>query len=320
MRGPERDRHREAFERWYRSSPAHAEAFDETSEGFEEADILRVGELGRARSLPGPKRRVVPLRYALGAVVAVAVLALIFLVGAYLPSSDPGEEATERYATAGEAREVQLPDGSRMTLTEESTAVVAFTGAERRIALERGAGRFSVAHEGRPFRVAAGRTEVLARGTVFEVSLASGQTRVSLIQGSVEVYYPAAPSADARRLVRRLHPGEQMVVGRPRQSELAGRPHPLPQSGAPAHAEAESMLQFDGTPLVEAVAEVNRHSRIRIRLADSSIGELRITGAFRADDAEAFAQSLVAAFSLHLERRRDGTLLLHASPLPGREA
>ena len=34
------------------------------------------------------------------------------------------------------------------------------------------------------------------------------------------------------------------------------------------------------------------------------------------DDAEAFAESLAAAFRLHLERRTDGTLILHASPPP----
>ena len=74
------------------------------------------------------------------------------------------------------------------------------------------------------------------------------------------------------------------------------------------------MLQFDDTPLAEAVAAANRHSRTQIILADPAIGELKITGAFRAGDAGALADSLAAAFSLRLERGSGGTLTLHAAP------
>lgn len=316
MRGPERERHREAFERWYRSSPTNAEAFDEATAGFEDAGVLRQGELGRARGLPKPRRRNVPLRYAFGAVAAAAALALIFLVSAYVPSLVPGGENVVRYATAGESREIELPDGSRMALAQETIAVVAFTRRERRITLEQGRGRFAVAHESRPFRVAAGEAEILAHGTVFEVSLEAGRTRVALIEGAVDVSYPADPEATGR-LVRRLRPGERIVVGGSPQTGFASPPEGggarVPTS---PHEPAPAMLQFDNTPLAEAVAQANRHSRERIRLADRSIGELRITGAFRAGDAAAFAESLAAAFGLHLERRPDGTLILHASPPP----
>ena len=319
MRGPERERHRGAFERWYRSSPAHAEAFDEATAGFEEAGILRQGELGRARSLPERKTRTVPLRYAFGAVAAAAVLALIFLVSAYLPSPVPGEETVQRYATAGETREVHLPDRSRMMLAEETIAVAAFTRGERRIVLERGRGRFSVAHESRPFRVAAGETEVLAHGTVFEVSLAAGRTRVALIEGSVDVSYPAGEPQEARRLVRRLRPGQQIVVGTLPQSVVARSQQRRAPRVASAVAEpTATMLQFDNTPLARAVAEANRHSRSPIRLADPSIGELRISGAFRAGDGAGLAESLAAAFDLRLERSPDGALVLYANGPAGR--
>lgn len=314
MRGPERERHRAAFERWYNSSPAHAEAYDEATAGFEDAGVLRQGDLGRARHLPEPQRKAVPLRYAFGAVAAAAAVALIFLMSAYAPSPVPITDGTITYAAAGTAREVELSDGSRMVLAPETVAIVAFTGSERRITLERGHGRFTVAHETRPFRVAAGQAEVLALGTVFEVSFAAGQARVALIQGSVDVSYPAEP-AETGRQVRRLQPGEQMVVGSPSQTEIA--PPPLHRAErAPTRREdpAPRMLQFDNTPLTQAVAEANRHSRTRITLADPSISELRITGAFGAGDAGAFAESLATAFSLHLERGSDGTLVLHAAP------
>ncbi len=313
MRGPERERHRAGFERWYRSSPAHAEAFDEATAGFEDAGVLRQGELGRARRLPEPQRKAVPLRYAFGAIAAAAAVALIFLMSAYAPSPVPTEDGTVTYAAAGTAREVELSDGSRMVLAPETIAIASFTSSERRITLERGRGRFTVAHEARPFRVAAGDAEVLALGTVFEVSFAAGQTRVALIQGSVDVSYPTEPDETGRQ-VRRLQPGEQFVVGMSPQAEV--RVPPLPRAArtpTPRNEAAGSMLQFDNTLLTQAVAEVNRHSRTRIALADPSIGELKITGAFRAGDAGGFAEGLAAAFSLELERQHDGTLFLSPS-------
>ena len=318
MRGPERERHRAAFERWYNSSPAHAEAFDEATAGFEEAGVLRQGELGRARHLPEPQRKAVPLRYAFGAVAAAAAVALIFLMSAYAPSPVSSGDNSVRYATADATRDVALPDGSRMVLAPETIAIASFTSSERRITLERGRGRFTVAHETRPFRVAAGKAEVLALGTVFEVSFAAGQTRVALIQGSVDVSYSAEPE-EAGRQVRRLQPGEQFVVGSPTQAALA----PPPQSLAarvprPREEPAPRMLQFDNTPLAQAVAEANRHSRTRISLADPSIGELKITGAFRSGDAGAFAETLAAAFGLHLERNAGGTIILSSAPQPER--
>jgi len=315
MRGPERERHREAFEHWYRSSSAHAEAFDEATAGFEEAGVLRQGELGRARNLPERPTRTVPLRYALGAVVAAAALALIFLVSAYMPSPLPVGESAVRYATGGEAHEARLPDGSRLTLARESIATVAFTRGERRITLERGRGRFSVAHDARPFRVAAGSAEVLARGTVFEVRLAAGRTSVSLVEGSVDVSYPAAPAERRGRLVWRLKPGEQIVVGGSADAADARRPQRWAQTVPARRAQPSStMLKFEDTPLAEAVAEANRHSRTRIRLTDPSLGALHVTGAFRAGDTEQLAESLAVAFRLYLERQPDGTLVLHAEP------
>lgn len=314
MRGAERERHRAAFERWCQANLTHGEAFAEAMAALEEAGILQQGELGRARQLPEAHRKAVPLRYAFGAVAAAAALALIFLVSAVIPSNNPVGEGATRYATGDEAREFSLPDGSGMALAQETIAVVAFTPDERSITLERGSGRFSVARGTRPFRVAAGETEVLAHGTIFEVSMAAGRTRVALIEGSVDVSYPAIGGAESR-LVRRLQPGQHIVVGGPPQTAVAAaQQRPPAPSPAPRRQAAPTMLQFDDTPLAEAVAAANRHSRTQIVLADPAIGELKITGAFRTGDAGALAESLAAAFSLRLERGSGGTLILDAAP------
>jgi transmembrane sensor len=316
MRGPERERHRSGFERWYRSSPAHAEAFNEATAGFQDAGVLRLGELGRARNLPESRGMAVPRRFAIVAGAAAAIIALIFLGSAYMPSPTAGAESVVRYATADQMQEFGLPDGSRMTLAQDSVALVAFIKGERRITLEQGRGRFAVAREHRPFRVAAGKAEVLAHGTIFDVSLSAGQTRVVLIEGSVDVSYSAA-LGPATRSVHRMKPGDQLILesqtpapAAKSAQRRAAREPVLPQVPGPA------MLQFDSTPLKKAIAEANRYSHKQIRLADQSIGELKITGAFRSGDTEAFAESLSEAFGLHLERQTDATLILHANRRP----
>jgi transmembrane sensor len=213
-------------------------------------------------------------------------------------------------AGSGEKRRVDLPDGSRMMLGGGSIAVTSFTPGERRIRLEKGEARFSVAHEARAFRVLAGDAEVVAHGTLFDVSLASGRTRISLIEGSVDVSYPSVSSGRSERRVARLAPGQQMVVG-------SARPSRVSSGAAPASRATATMLQFDDTPLASVVAQANRRSRTKILLAEPTTGLLRLTGAFRAGDAAALAESLEAAFRLHLQTLPDGTLVLHAFQSPG---
>lgn len=307
MRGPDRERHRGAFEAWRHSSPAHARAYDEASEIFEASSVLRQGDVAKRRELPSAARRGWRVGYALAAaVVLVALISAVFLSGARTLVTPRPDGWSAQYATAaGETRQIELPDGSHMTLWGGSAADVAFNDAERRITLRSGHGRFAVAHEQRPFRVAAGPAEVVAHGTLFDVSLSGGRARVELIEGSVEVSYSAPHPGNSGRRVRRLQPGQQFVVGDPLQSQRA-------PASAPQARPASAMLQFDGTPLADAVAEANRHGGSMIRLADPSIGTLRVTGAFRAGDADGLATALAAAFRLRIERLSDGTLVLHS--------
>lgn len=72
------------------------------------------------------------------------------------------------------------------------------------------------------------------------------------------------------------------------------------------------MLEFDDTPLGEAIEQANRVGGAQLRLGGPALRRLRVTGAFRASDPRAFADALAAAFGLEVERSADGTLLLRA--------
>jgi transmembrane sensor len=306
MQGADRERFRAAFEHWLAASPAHREAYEEATISQQAGGLIEQSPIGRSRRLPETRGSPVPVRYALaGAALAAAVLAVIFLTSAYVPPSVATGQGLASYsAAAGEKVWLDLPDGSRMNLGGASVARIAFTTTERGVRLESGTARFSVAHEGRPFRVFAGAAVVLARGTVFEVSLGHGRTIVSLIEGSVEVSERAASSGTEHpRRITRLSPGQQMIIG----------PSPRLVDAGPGR-RPETLLEFDDTELSQAVAEFNRRSDRPIRVGGPEIGRLRVTGAFRTGDSEAFAQSLAAAFRLRVERRADGTLVLHGLP------
>ena len=59
--------------------------------------------------------------------------------------------------------------------------------SERLLTLSEGRARFIVAHEARPFIVRAASNEVVATGTIFDVSLIQDRLAVVLLEGSVEV-------------------------------------------------------------------------------------------------------------------------------------
>jgi transmembrane sensor len=314
---PDGELHRAAFERWYRASEEHAAAYDRLAALFEVA-----GGASRppaAAADVAPERKALfhgPGRYALAAAVAIVALLTCVLVFARGTVSGPQVETqvASFAASAEDARTVVLADGSQVLLSPRSALEVALGADERRLRLVRGEARFSVAHETRPFVVSAGGAEVVARGTRFVVTLAGGRATIALLEGRVDVSYaPSAGGADRRR-VARLQPGQRLVVEPPARVSTAPREEP----SAGRHAPASSMIEFDDTPLGEAVETVNRNGGSAIRLGEPALSRLRITGAFRRGDAAGFADSVAAAFGLEVDRRPDGTIWLTPRPQPRR--
>lgn len=308
LNGPDAARDRAAFDAWYGADVDHAQAYDRVSTLFEAAGKLRRpagAEVPAAASGRGARR----LGYGLAAAAACAALLLFFLLSAraVAPLPDAGRQVAAFEAPAGASRRIVLLDRSAVLLAPGSRLEVALGDRERRLRLLRGEGVFSVAHEKRPFIVTADGTEVVARGTRFRVRVGGGRTTVALIEGRVEVAYKPAQETSGERRVTRLRPGEQLVIGAQEDRPAPAR-HTAPTLQAP-HAPP-AMLQFDETPLGEAVAQFGRRGGARIRLADPALAKLRLTGAFRADDPRGFAQSAAAAFGLLLAEGADGTLVL----------
>ncbi|WP_083942745.1 FecR family protein [Sphingomonas soli] len=305
MRGPDAERHRAAFETWLAEHPAHRQAYVRMALRWDQAGLVGHTPSGQARQgLPAsPVRRAMPMRYAALAASLIAVIALsaLFWLSPSGTPTVPQVAAREFVSPVGEIRRVTLEDGSVVTLDTGTRLEVAFTSAERRLRLLAGRARFEVAHDSaRAFVVMAGEGEVVATGTVFDVSLVGPRPRVRLIEGSVEVRSRAANASP--KPVARLVPGQAITLGTPQVT-----PSPAP----PAEERwVSGMLSFDGTPLADAIAEANRYSERRILLGDPALGTLRVTGAFKAGDQVAIAGALAASFGLRVVPGPGGALTL----------
>jgi transmembrane sensor len=297
---------REAAEEFRRRSPDHAAAYDRLSAvygasgGPAESARRRLGEGEAARS------RAPALRYGFAAAAAVAAIVVaLLLAGRTTPNlpSAPALQIAHFEAGAGERR-IRLSDGSAIHLSAGTILDVSLTARERHLRLVSGEARFTVAHERRPFLVEAPGLRIEAHGTQFVVKVLPGRTSVALLEGSVVVSYVGHGGGSAARPPRQLVPGERLVVD-------VAPPPTAPRAAKPAPATLKlGMMEFDDTPLDAAVAQANRVGQPRIDLADPGLARLRLTGAFRAGDNEAFSTALAAAFGLELERQSGGGLSL----------
>ncbi|MDT9600663.1 FecR family protein [Sphingosinicella rhizophila] len=316
------DQERLQFESWRSADPAHALAFAEVEAAHgtaaaladsNEMLALRHETLSRlVMKQPATRRR--------GAIAAgfAAVLAL-GLGWVTWPSGQgstpPAELAANSpgvYETAvGDRLSARLDDGSTIILNTGSRVRVAYGAAERRLVLEKGQALFEVAKgRKRPFIVQAGDQIVTAHGTAFDVRLEGptanpgARVKVALIEGSVTVANRAQPRARPTP----LRPNEILVA--------AGA-----QMRVSYFAEAEQVTSwrdglviFEDESLAEAVAEMNRYVRQPIVLGDEKVGAVRISGAFRTGESQAFVEALQMSFPVRVAQHSPERIVLVARP------
>jgi transmembrane sensor len=298
---------RAAFLRWKDEDPRHGQAYDRIAAIWSASGQVRPSAVKGIASKPAA-RFGAPGLVLVGSVLAAAILVSVLLLQPRWLRDSATRQALSVASATGEIRQVGLPDGSRLVLDSASRVEVDFSSGERRLQLVEGRARFFVAHDSRPFVVRAASSEVVATGTVFDVGLIRGRLSILLLEGSVDV----RPVDEGRGAARqRLAAGQKLVIG-PREPAV---PQPIAR-GDPAWTRR--MLEFDETPLEEAAALVNRYTHIQLRLAGAGVGDLRVSGAYRAGDTAGFARSLAAAFDLSLETLPDGSLLLSRRQVPSR--
>jgi transmembrane sensor len=314
MRGPDSESDRSEFEAWLALGEAHRSAYNRAAEIFAMGKLL--GEdRGPEEGEPRPRSKQVAIFASLGLLgLAAAAILFVLLVPGWTSrnTAHGGAQVALLTAPAGGQRLVRLADGSLVRLEGSTRVEVRFTGERRSLLLDRGAARFEVAHESRPFVVLAGGGAVTAHGTIFEVVL-SPDRRVSvrLLEGSVEVSLPRPARTGAPAGSRLLNPGETMSFAAGAQAAAEPGAPPMEESagGGPADRTAAAG-DYDSVRLADLVEAANRGASRPIRLADARTGDRRVSGRFRIDDTDLLAERLALLFDLRIDRARPSEIVL----------
>ena len=292
---------RQAFETWLRADLEHRAAY-ESFERFWSGTGRYAGEAQIARVIKESARRPGRLTWAVAASLAILAVAAAWLSPRLRDSA--GVHQTE----VGELHTIALQDDSRVTLNTDTRIRVDYADSHRRVWLERGQAYFKVAKdETRPFEVRTRNGVIHALGTEFDVYEQGETVLVTLVEGKVSIRQAGAADAPTpSRNDRILLPGEQATLspGKPATVE------PVPAEGGIVWLEGK--LVFDDEPLAYAVAQANRYSTRRIVLATAPLGNLRISGVFRAGETEEFAHAISSYFPVRAQREENGDYLLSA--------
>ncbi len=290
---------RDDLKQWLQADSRHARAYDEARDTWRqlgvlqddpEVDALLAADLAAMRR---PRRWLRPVRL----FAAAAVLVLVVGSGYLFSLQQSAPPAPVIYATAlGEQRTETLADGTQVVLNTETELEVRYSRDRREIELQRGEAQFDVARDAaRPFVVAAGEGTVTALGTRFQVRRGADDVVVTLIEGSVEV-----AQGDARRA---LQPHQQ--------ARLSGAGVDVQAADLDATAGwLDGWLRFRGTPLRDVLAEANRYSTRKMRLADPELGEIRFNGNFRTGDNASIASAVALILPVRVEESDQEIVLL----------
>jgi transmembrane sensor len=226
--------------------------------------------------------------------IAASVASLAVSGGGWLMWQSSGEKYV---SGVGELRSVSLADGSSMSLNTATETRVHFSEVAREVQLARGEAHFEVAKDrARPFVVRSGDLTVTAVGTAFVVRRQGERVDVTVTEGVVELSQSGAATP------RRVSANQRAVVTAASSIEVRSIEH---QEAERRLAWRAGMVAFNGEPLAEAVAEVNRHNRRHIVIADAALAGRPIVGMFRANDIETFAQTAAAVMGAQMVEEGD---------------
>ena len=223
-------------------------------------------------------------------------VALLLLVAAWY-FADPARGWEQIATETGDQRAVVLDDGSVVHMNTQSTVRVKFSDRVRDVQLVSGEAMFTVSHDAqRPFRVHVDRSIIRAVGTQFNIRHDGTFTRVSVLEGVVEITRDEHGTSGSE--VATLRAGEQVKIAA--DGSLTRQ---ILTDGSAVGAWRERRLVFHDQTLQDIVAEFNRYTRKpQLRIDSDALGQRRYTGSFNAHDIDALVQLLSLERDVVVER------------------
>ncbi len=270
----------EQFTLWLEADPRHADAFNAVVDADESLDGLP--DLGTqpqstATEIPtaandNPLSRFVPWAMASAAAVLLAVFT-------FVPSGDP---TLSVIATApGERQVIALTDEITMTLNGSSEVTV--EQDRPNVSIARGEVAFAIdADDPSALRVEVGGLTLTDYGTVFNVLATDELVSVAVAEGIVAINPDVEDIQINAGEIAEQRIGEATLTRRPIAAETVA-------------TWRVGRLEFDDTPIADALAQVERSTGVTIAIANR-FADARLTGSIIIPEDEAEVVRALAAF------------------------
>lgn len=336
------------FQEWLASDPEHQRAYGEAQATWSDLDALAGLASAEATALPTALRRELDRcsakanrslagarRYRYGrarrlaavAALVVGVIGALLLVQKERPSQPAVPESTALVlkTRVGERTQNTLADGSTIWLNTDTELEVAFSASRREIHMTGGEAYFEVAEDrARPFVVSVGDRTITAVGTAFNVFSREGETRVTVLEGKVEVRrraplrleaaVPGAPVEPAPEPSRALEPVPPQPVAAA-QTAILGDASTIvaalqPEALSRQATWRQGLLYFDHVTLTEIVAQLDPYLPARVVIADPSIGEFVGGGVVHVDSADSILDAVTRVWPVEVRRESPDLIVL----------
>ena len=308
------------IESWLQADPRHRAYYQEMLDVWDTA--------GNVGGSTGQETRGVRFgnRFLLGVAASLLVLTALPLLMFY--TSGPGSELRRYETGVGEIREIDLVDGSNVTLNTSTQILVDISETERRIILDHGEAFFDIAKDlSRPLTVSAGDRVITVLGTSFNVNWDGRDVTVAVIEGQVAVQAEGAEQMAAEHLVRlnnaggglpgstALQHGVVLEAGDVAQISRTAEPVIEAVSGGTDRYQSWRFgyIRFDDEPLSAVIKELNRYSSTRLSVESPDIANMKVSGVFRTSDIDNTISGLELIFPIKVLDRGDHMLIVSAS-------
>lgn len=205
--------------------------------------------------------------------------------------------ALQHFATVrGQHMDVQLADGSTLSLNGATSIDVTLAADHRTVLLRQGEAFFDVAHDpARPFTVQAGASNARVLGTAFDLDLVRGQADLTVYRGAV--HFGRAGTDERGQVVRagwrsRFRDGD---AAEPRRFDVTQQDW------------RQGWLDTDGMRLGEVVDALNREGGALVLPPPQPLADMPIAGRFRLDDPAHLLGAIGEAYGFSV--RHDGDRL-----------
>lgn len=282
---------------WLQSSARHKAVYWRLRHGWTEADRIAALDLG-----PPSERKIFQAFkgtvFKAGVALAASIIPLIFL-GLFLSSDRPEPQYTQFSTEVGQRKMLSFPDGSHIDLNTNSRMRVKLNERTRIVYLDRGEAYFEVAADKhRPFYVFTGDRLVRVLGTKFAIRREGEKVATAVVEGRVQLGRVVDGAMQDTLILKR---GDSAISMGPQTLAVYDKMDRVSN----ATGWVRGLLTFDRMSLVDAANEFNRYNERKLVIEGDELGSIKIGGAFRTDNVEAFARLMSEAYDLRVEESED---------------